>query len=229
MKDGEIGVVHADGRYLDLSRIQKAPDQEVVLSPAPWPHWTIKETFEQPQAIARALGFGGRLSDGKVKLGGLDTNRELLTAIDHMTLAACGTSLNAAMYGAKLMRDVGSFQSANAVDAAETTVKDLNHAGHGKSGLIVVSQSGETKDVQRVVTNAMDGGYPTISVVNAVGSLIARTTGMGVYLNAGRENAVASTKAFSTQVTVLSLIVSKAKLGKANNMRAQRIIAYRAT
>lgn len=71
---------------------------------------------------------------------------------------------------------------------------------------MAVSQSGETKDVFRAVKIGEDVGVPRISVVNVVGSLIARTTGIGVYLNAGRENAVASTKAFTTQVTVLSLI-----------------------
>jgi glucosamine--fructose-6-phosphate aminotransferase (isomerizing) len=74
------------------------------------------------------------------------------------------------------------------------------------TGLIVVSQSGETKDVVRAVTSAMDKGVTTMSVVNAVGSLIARSTKLGVYCNAGRENAMASIKAFTTQVTVLALI-----------------------
>jgi glucosamine--fructose-6-phosphate aminotransferase (isomerizing) len=69
-----------------------------------------------------------------------------------------------------------------------------------------VSQSGETKDVVRVVNEAIDKGFTCFSVVNAVGSLIARTTKLGVYCHAGRENAVASTKAFTTQVTVLALI-----------------------
>jgi glucosamine--fructose-6-phosphate aminotransferase (isomerizing) len=69
-----------------------------------------------------------------------------------------------------------------------------------------VSQSGETKDVHRAVKIGEESGVPCISVVNVVGSLIARATGLGVYLNAGRENAVASTKAFSTQVTVLALL-----------------------
>ncbi|RYH15331.1 SIS domain-containing protein, partial [archaeon] len=73
-------------------------------------------------------------------------------------------------------------------------------------GLLAVSQSGETKDVYRAVKTGEDVGVPRISVVNAVGSLIARSTGLGVYLNAGRENAVASTKAFTSQVTVLTLI-----------------------
>jgi glutamine---fructose-6-phosphate transaminase (isomerizing) len=75
------------------------------------------------------------------------------------------------------------------------------------SGMVMaVSQSGETKDVHRAVKVAMDTDIPVMSVVNTVGSLIARTTGMGVYLNAGREHAVGSTKAFTSQVTVLALI-----------------------
>lgn len=72
--------------------------------------------------------------------------------------------------------------------------------------LLAVSQSGETKDVHRAVKLGEEAGIPCISVVNVVGSLIARSTGLGVYLNAGRENAVASTKAFTSQVTVLSLL-----------------------
>lgn len=75
------------------------------------------------------------------------------------------------------------------------------------NGLVMaVSQSGETKDVHRAVKVAMDTDIPVMSVVNTVGSLIARTTGMGVYLNAGREHAVGSTKAFTSQVTVMALI-----------------------
>ena len=69
-----------------------------------------------------------------------------------------------------------------------------------------MSQSGETKDVHRALVAAIKEGLPCLSVVNAVGSLIARTTQVGVYCHAGRENAVASTKAFTTQVTVLALV-----------------------
>lgn len=207
MKDGEIGVLHSDGRTLDLSRTQKAPDQQVKLSPAPYPHWTLKECVEQPEAIARALGFGGRLGSDRVLLGGLDSNFERCSKIKHMTLSACGTSLNAARYGERLMKHLGSFDSVACIDAAETENKDFPCPDNPmETGLIVVSQSGETKDVARVVKQAMDRDITTMSVVNAVGSLIARTTKMGVYCNAGRENAVASTKAFTTQVTVLALI-----------------------
>jgi len=207
MKDGEIGVLHADGHTLDLSRTQIAPDQQVKLSPEPYAHWTLKELTEQPEAIAQALSFGGRLSYDRVVLQGLDSHKDDMAKIKHMTLSACGTSLNAAKYGERLMKQLGSFDSVSAIDAAETESKDFPCMHDVQStGLIVVSQSGETKDVHRVVVNAMEKGITALSVVNAVGSLIARTVKLGVYCNAGRENAVASTKAFTTQVTVLALI-----------------------
>jgi len=207
MKDGEIGVLHSDGRNLDLSRRQNAPDQKVELSPAPFEHWTLKELTEQPEALGRALGFGGRMSYEKIFLGGLDENFNSLSKMKHLTLSACGTSLNAARYAERLMKSLGSFESVNTLDAAETSFHDFpTVADKQKAGLLVVSQSGETRDVQRVVKMAKQNDITSMSVVNAVGSLVARTTKLGVYCNAGRENAVASTKAFSSQVTVLALI-----------------------
>ena len=124
-----------------------------------------------------------------------------------MTLSACGTSLHAAKYGEKMMKNLDAFDYVHALDAAETDSKDFPKTNDPKeTGLIVISQSGETKDVHRVVKTAMKNNITVLSVVNAVGSLIARTTSLGVYCHAGRENAVASTKAFTTQVTVLALI-----------------------
>lgn len=147
------------------------------------------------------------MSSQKVLLGGLDNNFDKTSQIKFMTLSACGTSLNAARYGERLMKHLGSFDSVCSIDAAETEAKDFPAVGNKKEmGVLVVSQSGETKDVARVVQTAQDKGISVMSVVNSVGSLIARTTKLGVYCNAGRENAVASTKAFTTQVTVLALI-----------------------
>lgn len=203
LQDGEIGIVKAEGSSLDLTRVEVAPELDIITSPEPFAHWTIKECTEQPQALARALGFGGRLSNDRVHLGGLDRSKEKLSKISNLILAGCGTSLNASMYGAKLMREYDAFNTVTAMDAAEIREHDLPNKG---GGLLAVSQSGETKDVHRAVVQAIKEGIPVLSVVNAVGSLIARTTKLGVYCHAGRENAVASTKAFTTQVTVLALI-----------------------
>jgi len=208
MNDGEIGVLRGDGTTLDLTRMQVAPDQEVKLSPAPYPHWTLKECVEQPEAIARALGFGGRLTADHVQLGGLEKMKDELARVKYLTMSACGTSLNAAKYAEKLMKHLGSFDMVHSLDAAETDSNDFPKTLEKakETAFLVVSQSGETKDVANVVNAAQENNLTVMSVVNAVGSLIARTTKLGVYCNAGRENAVASTKAFTTQVTVLALI-----------------------
>lgn len=204
MKDGEIGVVHAHDNTLDLSRVETAPEHDIQLTPDPYPHFTLKECMEQPEAIARALSYGARMNGGRIVLGGLDSNRDKLLKIRNLLLTGCGTSKNAADFGAKIMRDLDIFDSVSVLDSAEVRRSDVPKPVHG--GVIAVSQSGETKDVHRAVKIGEEVGVPCISVVNVVGSLIARTTGLGVYLNAGRENAVASTKAFTTQVTVLALI-----------------------
>lgn len=205
LKDGEIAVVKNNGGgSLSLDRVEQAPRMEIEMSPKPFSHWTIKEIMEQPEAVARTLNFGGRLTSlGEVKLGGLDRNRDMLRGVDHLVLSACGTSLYASMYGAQIMRSLGAFHTVWATDASEFSREMLPKQ---RGGLCVVSQSGETKDVHRTVKLAEEDNVPSFSVVNAVGSLIARTTRCGVYLNAGRENAVASTKAFTTQVTALALI-----------------------
>jgi len=203
MQDGEIGVVRAGGTTLDIRRAEVAPDLEIRKTPAPYRHWMEREIVEQPAAIARALAYGGRLGEEKVFLGGLDRRREDMRDVKNLLLVGCGTSLNAATYGARLMRDLGAFETASCMDAAEVAPTDIPPA-HG--GVLAASQSGETKDVLRCVQRAMAQDVTALSVVNAVGSLIARTTKLGVYLNAGRENAVASTKAFTTQVTVMALL-----------------------
>ena len=166
-------------------------------------HFTLKELLEQPEAIARAIGYGGRLNGKRVVLGGLDKKMWHLRQAKNLVITGCGTSKHAADLGAKIMRDLHCFDTVQTTDSAELTRCDIP-LSHG--AVLAVSQSGETKDVHRAVKIGMESEVPVLSICNVVGSLIARTTGMGVYLNAGREHAVASTKAFSTQVTVMALV-----------------------
>lgn len=206
LQNGEFALITPNGTTLNTSRIELAEEETIELSPAPFPHWTIKEIMEQPEALARTLNHGARLpNDTDVKLGGLDRNKEALLGIKHLVIAACGTSFHAGMYGALAMRALKAFDTVQVVDASEITPHHFAPIG---AGLLVISQSGETKDTHRAVILAQDIGVPTFSVVNAVGSLIARSTKCGVYLNAGREHAVASTKAFSTQVVALEMIAA---------------------
>ncbi len=92
LENGEIAIIKPDEHSLDLSRVEIAVGEQVQLTPDPWPHWTIREIMEQPEALARALNFGGRISGAaKVKLGGLDDNKTALLTIQHLVLSACGT------------------------------------------------------------------------------------------------------------------------------------------
>jgi glucosamine--fructose-6-phosphate aminotransferase (isomerizing) len=205
--DDEIAIVTSKGLNLDISKRQReAPNEKILLSPDPHPHWTIREISEQPEALARSLNFGGRIeNDSRVRLGGLEENRDLLLSIDNLLISGCGTSLYAGSYAAALMRWVGAFRTVQTLDAAEVDVNSFPNP-HSKSGIMVLSQSGETRDVIDALQAADALSIPKFSVVNAVGSFIARSTKCGVYVNAGREHAVASTKAFTTQVAVGGLI-----------------------
>jgi glucosamine--fructose-6-phosphate aminotransferase (isomerizing) len=216
LHDGQIATVKADGSGIDLSQVEEAPDSEPVeLTPSGFfpgtkekiTTWLLKEIVEQPESTLRALAYGGRFtSDASgVKLGGLDASAFTLDSIKDMILTGCGTSLYGAMYGAKLMRWMGGpFRSVAAVDSAELVGEMLPVRG---GGMLCLSQSGETKDALRALELA-EGKMPRLSIVNKVGSAIASTTGCGVYLNAGRENSVASTKSFTSQVTVLGLVAA---------------------
>lgn len=203
LNDDELVVLTAGDNTFDMTRVEKAPEEVIELSPEPFPHWTIKEITEQPAALSRTLHYGGRFDSlGNVKLGGLDENKDMLLPIKHLLVSGCGTSFFAGSYGTLLFRYLGCFDSVQAIDASEVTIDSFPE---NDGGLLVLSQSGETKDTMRALGKSAEIEVPRFSIVNQVGSLIARTTKCGVYLYAGREHAVASTKAFTTQVTALAL------------------------
>jgi len=226
LEDNEIAVLTPESHSLELSRIRTMEQQEIATSPAPWPHWTLKEIMEQPESLSRALNYGGRLlGEDSVKLGGLSSNQETIENIKHLVIAACGTSLFAGLFGSHLMHLLDAFETVQVIDAAE--IEEFHLPNPATGGMLVISQSGETKDVHRALVMAQEKGLPVISVVNAVGSLIARSTSCGIYLNAGRENAVASTKAFTSQATVLALLglwFSKHSQGKASRLKRKAMV-----
>jgi glucosamine--fructose-6-phosphate aminotransferase (isomerizing) len=173
--------------------------------------------MEQPQAIGRALGFGGRLFLDTAILGGLQDKYEKLKNIENLMVVGCGSSFNAANYGTKLLRHTGVFTNVAAIDADSTEECDFRvHADPTKSGLIVVSQSGETRELVDVVRLALRRDVPVVSIINAVGSTIANLTKCGVYTFSGPENAVSSTKSFTAQVVCLALVAMWFRQTKAN-------------
>lgn len=178
---------------------------QLELTPAPYRFWTEKEIYEQIDSSLRSISLGGRLlSNNKVKLGGLHTYMEELLQVDNIILLGCGTSYFAGLCGKKYFKDLCNFSSIQNIDGAEFKLNDIPKKG--KTALILLSQSGETKDLYRCLEISKDMDMISIGIVNVVDSLIAREVDCGCYLNAGREVGVASTKSFTSQVIILSMI-----------------------
>lgn len=206
LRDNEIIRVGMDcnENFIDYEYQDIVDAENIETTPHPYPHWMLKEIFEQPSSILRAMSMGGRIYDDyTVKLGGINSQKDSLLGIENLLIVACGTSYHAALLGVKYFNSLKCFNTVQAIDASEFTLNDIPRE---KFGMIVLSQSGETKDVHRAMELAREKNMIIIGIVNTVGSLIARDTDCGVYLNAGRETAVASTKSFTSQVVVLILM-----------------------
>ena len=166
-------------------------------------HFMLKEIFEQPSAIVNAVRGRIDYQNNKIKLGGINDYALDIINSDMIYITACGTSWHAAL--------IGSYILENLIDipvkveyASEFRYRKT--AVTANSTVIVISQSGETADTLAALEKAQSIGSRTVGVVNVVGSSIARKADCGVYIHAGPEIGVASTKAFTCQVAVLNLI-----------------------
>lgn len=220
-EENEKVIINTNDHYTKKS----TQNSSLTLTPEPYLHWTLKEIHEQIDSSLRAISLGGRLlSTNQVQLGGLYENKNELMAIDNIIILGCGTSYNSGMLGTHFFKDICDFNSVQLFDGAEFEKKDLPKIG--KTALILISQSGETKDLHRCIKIAHEYDLYTIGIVNVVDSLIAREVHCGCYLNAGREVAVASTKAYSSQVILLNMIaIWFAQIKEQNNSERINMIA----
>lgn len=166
-------------------------------------HFMLKEINEAPATIRSATLGRANAESGIVKLGGLESVTAQLKYIDRIVIVACGTSYYAGLVGEYLIEELAGIPVE--VQLA-SEFKYRNEPFSRSTALIAVSQSGETADTIAALKKVEDYGVLRLGVVNAVGSTIARMTDAGVYCHAGPEQAVASTKAFIAQVSVLTLI-----------------------
>mmetsp|Transcript_2134 Transcript_2134/g.5347 ORF Transcript_2134/g.5347 Transcript_2134/m.5347 type:complete len:668 (-) Transcript_2134:1280-3283(-) len=204
LDDNEMAVLSLSNiNEIAHSRMKKIEEKLEMPSLGRYPHWTIKEISEQPLALARSINFGARLTKDSARLKGLDEIESELRTVENLLILGCGTSYHAAMFGQYIMRMLGTHTTVTAMDPAEYTPQDLPI---DKPGIIGISQSGETRDLIRTVEQLKEKSIPCISLVNSVATHLARLTGHGVYLNAGREIAVASTKSFMNSCVILAAI-----------------------
>lgn len=180
-------------------------DNQDMILPEEYKYWTIKEINEQVESTLRAISLGGRIIDnGKIKLGGIIDHIDKLKEINNIILLGCGTSYNAGIIGSYYLKELNYFNTVNVYDGAEFDEIDIPKIGN--TCLIFLSQSGETKDLYRCIEIGRKNDLFMLGIINVVDSLIAREVDCGIYLNAGREIGVASTKAFTNQILVLSLL-----------------------
>lgn len=183
---------------------KKITEIECVITPYPYNHWTLKEINDQPNTIMNTINKGGRIkSQTEVKLGGLEQCAHNLKNIKNIIILGCGTSFFAGLYGMYFFKQICNFNTVQVFDGAEFNNYDIPKIG--ETAFILISQSGETKDLHRCIEIAKSNNITTIGIINVVDSLIGREVDCGIYCNAGKEVGVASTKSFTSQVVCLSL------------------------
>src|SRR3989475_2505382 len=168
-----------------------------------FPHFMLKEIFEQPEAVENALRGRVNHSEGVAKLGGLESVLDRLQEARHLIIISCGTSYYAGLYGRYVFETLTDLTVETEL-ASEFRYRKLNMRQN--TVVLAISQSGETADTLAALREAKRKGALVLGLVNVVGSSIARETHAGVYSHAGIEVGVASTKSFTSQITVLTLM-----------------------
>ena len=220
LDDGEMGVLTKAGyEVLDLdarriskgiSRIDWSLDE---IEKGGFDHFMLKEICEQPQTIQNTMRGRLVVEEGFSKLGGLNLSKDELKSIDQIIITACGTSWHSGLIGELYLEELARIRCE--VEYA-SEFRYRNPIITDTTLCVVISQSGETADTLAAMREAKRRGAKTLGLVNVVGSTIAREDNGGIYLHAGPEIGVASTKAFTSQVAALALLTLK--LARLRNM-----------
>ena len=219
LDDGDIAVISRSG--VETHRIDGPTDHMVVTIEDQWgdsdlgdyPHFMLKEIYEQPEAIRQCISGRTLVSDGNARLGGLSMSAKRLRSLSHVRLIGCGTALHAAQVGRLAIEHLARVPSFAHV-ASE--FRNNDPVIDPKAAYFAVSQSGETADTLAAVKAIQMKDAEVMGVINVVASSIARQCGQGVYIHSGPEQSVASTKAFTNMVAALNLFALQ--IGRARDM-----------
>ncbi|MBN2128861.1 MAG: glutamine--fructose-6-phosphate transaminase (isomerizing) [Sedimentisphaerales bacterium] len=228
LSDNEMVMVGPDGFHTktmdnvvvtkDLKEIEFSLEQ---IELGGFEHHMLKEVFEQPESLHTCMGGRIDTRNGRIKLGGVAEHLRELTRARHVIFTACGTAFHAGLVGEFLLEQLARIP-AETEYASEFRYR--NPIIGDRAVVVAISQSGETADTLAAVEQAKERGATVLGVVNVVGSTIARTTDAGIYLHVGPEIGVASTKAFTAQVAVLTMLAIE--LGRRRHIRSDEAAAY---
>lgn len=228
LSDGEMAVVSRDGYIIktieNIAREKHVSELDFELTEIEkggFEHFMLKEIFEQPTVLQDVMRGRVRLEEGQVRLGGIEDYLDRLKLSSRVIICACGTSWHAGLIGEYLIEEFARIPVE--VDYA-SEFRYRNPVITKDDVVIVISQSGETADTLAALRLAREKGALVMGICNVVGSTIARETLCGIYTHAGPEIGVASTKAFTAQVTVLYLLALT--LSKGRTMSRDEIKLY---
>lgn len=210
LEDGEVAIVTEESyEVLTSGGVRKDTKPEKVewdveqVQKQGYEHFMLKEIFEAPEVIENTIRGRLLLEKGYARLGGLGSVLDQLTSLNRLQIVGCGSAYYAGQVGRYILEEYAKIPVEVEL-ASEYRYK--TNIPDKKSAVLAISQSGETADTLASIREAKRMGLLTLGIVNAVGSTIARETDAGVYNHAGPEIAVASTKAFISQITVLILL-----------------------
>ncbi len=210
LRDGEIAVITPSSHTIyTLDHDQVTPNPEVVewsvdqAQKSGYEHFMLKEIMEGPEVLRNTIRGRLIVQDGLAKLGGLESVAETLRSVERIIIVACGTAYYAGLVGEYMLEEYAGIPVEVEV-ASEFRYRKPVIDSH--TILLAISQSGETADTLEAIREGKRKGALALGIVNAIGSTIARETDAGIYNHAGPEIGVASTKAFISQLTALSLL-----------------------
>ncbi len=220
LNDDEMAILTSDG-FITKTITNKKVTSEIhqlefdleQIEKGGFEHFMLKEIFEQTQTIRDAIRGRLLVDEGNVKLGGLRQVRDRIRNAKRIIITACGTSYNSALVGEYLIEQLAHIP-VEVEYASEFRYR--SPILFEDDFVIFISQSGETADTYAAIQEAKQRGATCLGIVNVVGSSIARATDAGIYIHAGPEIGVASTKAFTSQLTVLTLLALY--LGRMRNL-----------
>ena len=208
LNDGELAICTAEGVELrDLASQPISAKVETIevdmqaIQKQGYDHFLLKEINEQPTTLHSTLNGRVLLDEKKIKLGGLNMTPDQLRDVEHVVIVGCGTAYYAGMLASYYLEKIVDGLTVDVVIASEFRYRSFHLPE--KSVALIVSQSGETADTLACLREIKQRGIRVLGIVNAVGSTIAREVDGGVYVHAGPEISVASTKAFTSQVSAM--------------------------
>ncbi len=216
-----FSVVNAGGEVAKV-QVSEIEFDSTAVERGGFAHYMLKEIFEQPRTVENALR--GRLDrdEATAKFGGLNMGIAELRAVDRIIITACGTSWHAGLVGEYLIEELAHIPTE--VEYA-SEFRYRNPPIEHNTLVLAITQSGETADTLASLRETRRRGHKVLAICNVVGSTIAREADGGIYLHAGPEIGVASTKAFTSQVTVLALLaLHMGRIRMLSNNRGREII-----